>query len=137
MSDTRIHYRKAKISDSSFVRDLRNNPDDRKFYRKKDYINPEDHARFWGLHWKDYYIIEIDGNISGFLGFVSNDFRIAISEEYRGKGYGKKVIEDWLKEFKQKLVYVHKMNKKSLRIFEANGFRHVSDDGVFACLKRD
>jgi GNAT superfamily N-acetyltransferase len=137
VSDTAIRYRKARLSDSQFVRDLRNAAADRRFYRNTEYIKQEDHVKFWSLHCKDYYIIEIYGNIAGYIGFVNSDFRIAIIEKYRGNGYGKQIIKHWLEELKHKLIYVHKENKRSLRTFEANGFSRISDDGTFVCLRRE
>ena len=127
-------YRKARSSDSGFVRELRNNPADRGNYRQQGYIGKEAHEEFWRRCWEDYYIVEIDGEAIGYFGFVEGDFRIAICREYRGQGVGTQVVKDWIEKFAGRCVYVHKENKQSLKIFLANGFLVKSMSEEFACL---
>jgi amino-acid N-acetyltransferase len=91
--------RKAKISDVKEIHAIVNN------YAEKDLMLPRSLNNLYD-NIRDFYVLEIDGKVKGCasLHIVWEDLAevkaLAVDESVRGKGYGKKLLEECLKEAK-------------------------------------
>lgn len=98
-------------------------------------------------HYKTYYptasfsIVLVDGVRAGRLYVFrgKEEVRIvdiALLPEFRGKGVGRKLLEDILAEAKVPVrIHVEKFNP-ALKLYERLGFRPIEDKGVYLFLEK-
>lgn len=103
-----------------FVLSLRNQMKDS--FGNRCIISLNDHTRFMELNSINYRIAIIENKPVGFVGHVDGDIRFAISIDYQNKGFGKKMVSQFLKDFKIKNAKVRIWNKPSIKLLESCGF---------------
>ena len=117
----KTHVRKARVKDVSIIAEIING------YAEKGLMLPRPISRIYD-NVRDYDVIEIDGEIvgCGALHVTWSDLAeiraIALKDDYRGKGYGKLLVETLLKEAEGlgvEKVFVLTYNKG---LFEHLGF---------------
>ena len=131
---TTLEYRNAGLNDCQFVYELRTLKDD-KYKYEKTVSTYKKHKSFWRKYYESYRIISYENAVIGYFGLVEEDFRIAIVENYRGRGIGSKVIEDNKKLLKNKIIKIASHNKQSIRIFEKNGFYKTREESRFIFME--
>jgi [ribosomal protein S18]-alanine N-acetyltransferase len=85
--------------------------------------------------WREVYILEYDGDLAGFViiqpygtfkGYIQT---ICISEKYRGKGFGKTLLqfcEDKILAFSPNIfICVSSFNTRAIKLYEEFGFKHI------------
>ncbi len=102
-----------------------------------------------------YYVLEIDGDIAGYFGFIivleeCQIYNIAVGKMYQGKGYGKWMIEyiiDFCKreDVKWIILEVREYNFPALELYMKYGFKkaariqayyhHPLEDGILMKLE--
>ncbi len=135
----RILFRSAVLDDVEFLLSLRNDPSAWSQFIQARYVSKEEHFEwFKGVLKRDdvkVFIILYGDTSVGYVRYEINEARalvsIAISAEYRGKGFGTQA----LKLTGQKILclpnvtalkaLVKENNKESLRCFENVGFCRV------------
>jgi RimJ/RimL family protein N-acetyltransferase len=116
----------------------RNNPKVRSASLNQEEINEEDHKsyikRLVEREDRNQYIY-VDGTSS--VGYIREDFNddgielsYVIDPEQTGKGYGKRMMRDYLSD-RTGSFYLHikESNIASIKMAEANGFTYDSEDG--------
>jgi len=82
------------------------------------------------------FVLEVDGKIAGYvvLWVIRDEATVmtfAVSKEYRGKGYGKLLLNESLKKLKGRvrkvLLDVRKSNLKAIRLYKNLGFKVVKE----------
>lgn len=108
-----------------YVRKLRTKPSISKLFATQPEITTEQQIEYMKIHQHNYRIILLDEYFVGFIGHVDGDIRIAIDNQYQGKGIGSEAIELFVKEFKDVKLFakVKIHNEKSINAFENAGFR--------------
>lgn len=92
--------RKAKISDVKDIHSLVNH------YAEKDLMLPRSLNNLYD-NIRDFYVLDIDGKLKGCaaLHIIWDDLAeikaVAVDESERGKGWGKKLVEECMKEAKE------------------------------------
>lgn len=103
-----------------FVLSLRNQMKDS--FGNRNIIPLNDHLSFMEQNHSNYRIALKDGKPIGFVGHVEGDIRFAVSIDYQNKGFGKKMVSQFLKEFNIKDSKVRVWNKPSIKLLESCGF---------------
>jgi amino-acid N-acetyltransferase len=116
--------RKAKIGDVKHIHSLVN------YYAEKDLMLPRSLNNLYD-NIRDFYVLELDGKIKGCvaLNIVWDDLAevkaLAVDESLRGQGWGRKLVEEILKEAKElgiKKVFALTLVKE---FFNKLGFKTV------------
>ena len=92
------------------------------FVDQKD-IPIEDHIKYMQKNNSNYRICLLNNKFAGFVGVVNNDLRVAVSPDFRKKGIGKFMINEFCKSFEIKEVKVKINNEASQKLFESCGFQ--------------
>lgn len=75
----------------------------------------------------DLYIIRSENTVTAFIGISEESIEMLfVSDESRGKGYGKALIEYAINEFHVKKVDVNEQNKQAIGFYEKFGFKIIS-----------
>jgi ribosomal protein S18 acetylase RimI-like enzyme len=69
-----------------------------------------------------YRIAKVDGNPAGYVGVIEDDIRVCTHPDYQGKGVGKFMINEIMKEEPTAFAKVKMDNEVSIKLFEACGF---------------
>jgi RimJ/RimL family protein N-acetyltransferase len=83
----------------------------------------EDHFKFMEKHHWNYKICLKDDQFVGFIGFVNNDLRIAVSKNNKRQGIGKFILNEFCKNFEINEAKVKITNEASQKLFESCGFK--------------
>lgn len=142
-NDQIIAIRKAKPKDARFLFDLRNDDDVRRASFSTDPVSWEQHTRWFQkkLAGNDsvIFIVEIVGVSAGQVRFdmredMEADINIAISRDFRGKGYGARMIKKASEQFFAAFPKIRKIhafikptNEASLKTFARAGFRRIGN----------
>lgn len=98
------------------------NEDEKCFIDQKE-IEIEDHFNYMLYNSKFYEVCLADNVFAGFVGLVDGDLRIGVSDQFKQKGIGKFMLENF-KAFKAvKEVKVKIDNEASRKLFESFGFK--------------
>jgi RimJ/RimL family protein N-acetyltransferase len=132
-SFTRLTYRSVTENDVSLLFDWANDPDVRSNSINTGSIEWDSHVIWFSHRVKsnDTMIIlaELEGKPIGQVRLEQNNVSwlidYSVAKAYRGKGYGKQMLENMLNTFtdKQFVAYVKPTNIPSKKVFEALGFR--------------
>lgn len=130
----KIIIRKAQISDSRFIYDIRNHPTVRRVSLKKEKINFKEHKtwflkKYFGKHKNFCFVADIKKRVIGYcridltggVFFIS----IALHPDYLGRGYGSRLLKDSLEIIntnKKIMADVRENNVASLKFFLRNNF---------------
>ncbi|MDR2009752.1 MAG: GNAT family N-acetyltransferase [Bacteroidales bacterium] len=75
----------------------------------------------------DLYILRSEGKISAFMGISGENLEMLfVSDESRGKGYGKYLLETAITKNKIKKVDVNEQNRQAIGFYEKFGFRVIN-----------
>ena len=64
----------------------------------------------------------IDKKPAGYVGVIEDDIRVCTHPDYQGKGVGKFMINEIMKEYPTAFAKVKIDNEISMKLFEACGF---------------
>ncbi|MBS6830977.1 MAG: UDP-2,4-diacetamido-2,4,6-trideoxy-beta-L-altropyranose hydrolase [Desulfovibrio sp.] len=136
----KISLCKVEKSDIDFIFGLANEEDIRAASFNNLPIPYGEHIKWFSTVLKKnipFFIVNIDKKPFGYVRFQKKNeevqISIAISKEFRGKGYGEYIIREACKKYffenddKQIIAYIKKGNTPSLKSFKKSGF-HVSGD---------
>ena len=105
------------------IRLLRNMDGVRQGFIKQNLISKEDHESYMKKN-SDFFWICLDkGRFIGYTGVIENDIRIAVNPVHHGKGVGKFMINEIMKNNPHAFAKVKLENNASLRLFESCGFK--------------
>lgn len=127
-----IKIQDAKLEDCLFVYKIRTDKRDEKNYFTQ-VSSFEEHKKFWEKHHGSYKIVSLDNKQIAYYGIVRGDFRIAITNEMRGKGIGKMIVQKAIKMIGDNEIKIAKTNERSIKMFKSCGFRILKeiDNQVF------
>lgn len=116
--------RKAKISDSKDVFNLRNKDYVRKVSWNPDSITWKEHIEFWKNNYQFYWIIQScsDGGFIGFVRVKNDEVSIAVLKEFWNKRYGYFALQEIMKHCPNMRCEVKLDNIHSLYFFVKCGF---------------
>ncbi len=111
----------------------------------------EDHSKWFERrvsnqgHGQELLIAFLDGEAVGQIRFDLEkdmaEISYMIDRSYRGRGLGKRIIQDGMKACSLKpvgfLAQVKKENLASCKIFEACGFKKIEDDSIVKYIKAE
>jgi|LakMenEpi12Oct12_1017442.scaffolds.fasta_scaffold02023_3 ribosomal protein S18 acetylase RimI-like enzyme len=83
----------------------------------------EEHFEFMKKHNSNYKICLKNNEFVGFIGLVNNDLRIAVSKEFKRKGIGKFMVNEFCKNLKINEIKVKIDNDASQKLFESCGYK--------------
>jgi RimJ/RimL family protein N-acetyltransferase len=106
-----------------FIRRLRNDKRVKTGFIQQEYITKDEHNNFMEQYGKDYYICLIDDMPAGYVGQINGDIRVATHPDFQGKGIGKFMINQMMKDFPNSFAKVKVENEVSTRLFESCGFK--------------
>ena len=105
-----------------FVRTLRNDERVLNGFIKSVHITEEMQIKYMKNHSDLYRIAKVDGNPAGYVGVIEDDIRVCTHPDYQGKGVGKFMINEIMKEEPTAFAKVKMDNEASIKLFEACGF---------------
>jgi RimJ/RimL family protein N-acetyltransferase len=142
-----IVFREAEVHDSLFVLGLRNANEVRKFAVNSDEITVSDHLSWFEKRISNqtngpFWIVEYSDLKIGYIRFDASqesdwEVSIAISERYRGKGFGKQILKIGIGKFQEikpnalVIARIHQENFASIATFVALGFTQIDCDKAF------
>ena len=127
-----------KIVPDYFLEELKNNEKER---AQKSYENFDENDN-------NVFVLEVDGKIVGFVNFgLSNDkqfekcgeiFALYIIKKYKGNGFGRKLVEEAVKELKSlgcnKMIIACLKGNPSNEFYKHIGGKYIKD-GLYERLK--
>ena len=142
-----ISLRKAVSSDSEFILNLRNEKESVDNSLFSEPVSTNDHDLWFNKKIADknckfFIAIDKENNSLGMIRFditedlTAADVSIIVSVDFRGKGYGKIILESGIKELSNDHVMIFKAkiktkNEASLKIFKTCGFgEECTENGV-------
>ena len=135
-----IKVRPVQLSDIQKIWEIRNEPQSRAVAASQEIIPlPQHMAWFKNKYFKEVenlcFVAETDGNVAGYCRFDLNGAHylnsIAVSSSMHGKGIGTALLSQAIEQLKtDKSIHaeIRKHNMTSLKIFERNGFKKISED---------
>jgi len=96
---------------------------DKKCFIDQKEIEIEDHFNYMLYNSKFYEVCLADNVFAGFVGLVDGDLRIGVSDQFKQKGIGKFMLENFKKFQQVKQVKVKTDNEASIKLFESFGFK--------------
>ena len=108
-----------------FIRNLRNHPDVKTGFVYQEHITEEQQQAYMSKYEKCFYICLHDGIPAGYVGVIDRDIRVATHPDFQGKGVGKFMINELMKEHPDAFAKVKIENEASVRLFEKCGFQKV------------
>lgn len=112
-----------------FIRNLRNS--DREHFVDQKEISREEQTNYMARYNNNYYITLLDNNPVGYLGYIDDDVRIAVTPSSRRLGVGSFMITKFLKKNKKCKAKVLNSNNASLTLFSSLGFTEIGRDETF------
>lgn len=106
-----------------FVRVLRNDERVQSGFIKSIHITEEMQEEYMTKHSEYYRIALVDGVPAGYVGVIEDDIRVCTDPFFQGKGVGKFMINEIMKEYPTAFAKVKVDNEASLRLFRTCGFR--------------
>lgn len=143
----KIQIKKASLKDASFFYELRNEKTARKNFFNTSNIKYSDHLKWYKKKLKKkktIFLIALIGNsrkigtIRYDVGVIFANISINISKNFRGFGYGSKIIKKSEKFLKRKIIIISRIkkeNKISLKIFKNNNYRVIKNHNDFILIK--
>lgn len=107
--------------------------------------NPENIIKYSTKFREMFYVIKSQDKIAGYCAYYlkpefsfnglrkkSVIYSIAIDNEFRGKGYGRKLLEESIKEMKlngiySTILYVNVKNTPAIKLYEKMGFQKIRE----------
>ena len=135
-----IKIRLVQLDDIQRIWEIRNEPRARAVAASKDVIPLSQHINwFQNKYFKTEgnlcFVAEVDGKVNGYcrFDFEENHYlnSIAVSSSMHGKGIGTILLGQSIELLKtDKLIHaeVRKHNLASIKIFERNGFKKISEN---------
>ena len=108
-----------------FIRHLRNHPDVKTGFVFQDHISEEQQKVYMSKFGDCFYICLVDEKPAGYVGVIEDDIRVATHPDFQGKGVGKFMIDELMKEHPDAFAKVKIENEASVRLFEKCGFQKV------------
>jgi len=105
-----------------FVRKLRNDERVQEGFIESAFITKEQQEIYMCANSPLYRILLVKGEPAGYVGVVKDDIRICTHPDYQGKGYGKYMINEILKEYPEAFAKIKIENEASLGLFKSCGF---------------
>jgi len=105
-----------------FVRTLRNDERVLDGFIKSVHITEEMQIKYMRNHYRFYRIGLVDNKPAGYVGVIEDDIRVCTHPDYQGKGVGKFMINEIMKEEPTAFAKVKMDNEASIKLFEACGF---------------
>ena len=102
----------------------------------QDSITPEEQIKYMKVHNDSYYICIEDNIPVGFIGSIDNDIRIAVIEQYRKKGIGKFMLNEFMNFNPDGIAKVKIDNIASINLFKSCGFYCYKKDFNFIYFKK-
>lgn len=106
-----------------FVRVLRNDERVQSGFIKSNPISPKDQEYYMHSNSHHYRIALVDKEPAGYVGVIEDDIRVCTHPDYQGKGVGKFMINEIMKEYPTAFAKVKIDNEASLRLFRSCGFK--------------
>ena len=106
-----------------FVRLLRNDERVQSGFIKSIHITEEMQKEYMSKYSEYYRIALVDGVPAGYVGVIEDDIRVCTDPFFQGKGVGKFMINEIMKEYPTAYAKVKVDNEASLRLFRTCGFR--------------
>lgn len=141
MQDLKILIREASQNDSKDIFEWRNDLESRSMFINSDLVTFDEHDRWLSetisSPFKNLYIGEIGGKKIGITRFdfdkkgYQTEVSININPNFRGKGYGKKLLIESINKFQVEnettlIARIKKKNTGSRKIFEFAGFVNIN-----------
>lgn len=98
------------------------NFDKQGFVDQKD-IPIENHFEFMKKHCSSYRVCLKNNEFAGFIGLVNNDLRIAVGKNFKRKGIGKFMLNEFSNSFEINEAKVKIDNEASQKLFESCGYK--------------
>ena len=108
-----------------FIRHLRNHPDVKTGFVFQDHISEEQQKVYMSKFGDCFYICLVDEKPAGYVGVIEDDIRVATHPDFQGKGVGKFMIDELMKEHPDAFAKVKLENEASIKLFEKCGFQKV------------
>lgn len=108
-----------------FIRTLRNDSRVKKGFIQQAKISKEDHIKYMGYHWYEYYICVDDTSGDtpmGYIGIVNNDIRICTHPNHQRKGVSLFMLKEIKKLHPKATAKVKIDNEESHSLFKKAGF---------------
>tara|TARA_R110000868_G_scaffold155691_6_gene382171 strand:+ start:40694 stop:41119 length:426 start_codon:yes stop_codon:yes gene_type:complete len=138
-------FRKVNNADCKILLELRNEPSVRALSLNCEEINIETHSKWFAsaLQSNDYYIYILENEQNEVVGsgrakLKNSQYYLSWSvfSRFRGKGYGKLIVENLVANHLPCIAEIKEKNIPSLKIVESLGFSQVNEDnGVKLFLK--
>lgn len=106
-----------------FVRVLRNDERVQSGFIKSNPISPKDQEYYMHANSHHYRIALVNEEPAGYVGVIDDDIRVCTHPDYQGKGVGKFMINEIMKEYPTAFAKVKIDNEASLRLFRSCGFK--------------
>lgn len=103
------------------ILDIRNN--DNTGFVNQTNISTELHIQYMKNNFQNYRICILNNEFAGFIGIVNDDVRLGVKKEFKRKGIGKFMINEFNKTFEIKHAKVKIENTASQKLFESCGFK--------------
>jgi ribosomal protein S18 acetylase RimI-like enzyme len=116
-----------------FIRNLRNDPKVKDGFVNQDHITVEQQVEYMKKYNDNYYLcLDIEREeVVGYIGQIDGDIRLAVSPDKQGLGYGRLMLEMFMKLHPFAHAKVKLGNFRSMDLFERNGFSVHSVDENF------
>jgi len=119
-----------------FVRILRNDKRVLDGFIKSMYITEEMQSKYMETHSQFYRIALIDKIPVGYVGVINDDIRVCTHPNHQGKGIGKFMINECIKEWPTSFAKVKLGNTSSDKLFISVGFKEFKKDKNFTYYKK-
>lgn len=106
-----------------FVRVLRNDERVQGGFIHNNFITEEMQEKYMSGNSQYYRIALVDGVPAGYVGVIEDDIRVCTDPFFQGKGVGKFMINEIMKEYPTAFAKVKIDNEASLRLFRSCGFK--------------
>ena len=106
-----------------FIRKLRNDKRVQEGFVEIGEISPEQQVEYMKVNSANYRIALINGSPAGYIGVLKDDIRVCTHPIYQGKGVGRFMVEKCLEVWPNAVAKVKVDNIKSVKLFEACGFK--------------
>ena len=119
-----------------FVRTLRNDERVLGGFIKSTHITEEMQSKYMETHSQFYRIALIDKVPVGYVGSINDDIRVCTHPHHQGKGVGKFMINECIKEWPTSFAKVKLGNTSSDKLFISVGFKEFKKDKNFTYYKK-
>jgi len=119
-----------------FVRILRNDERVLDGFIKSVHITEGMQSKYMETHSQFYRIALIDKVPVGYVGVINDDIRVCTHPNHQGKGIGKFMINECIKEWPTSFAKVKLGNTSSDKLFISVGFKEFKKDKNFTYYKK-